>query len=435
MCATTEGATSRSPWNRTARALLAVLLLAGPAAAPGGDRASAQGAAFPQGVAAGDATHQAAVVWTRTGGPASLQVDIATDAAFAGARTVPAPPASAESDYTVKVDLTGLQPARRYHYRFVSGQGRSPAGTFITAPAVTADAPVTLIWGGDTSEEFKPFRVFAGMKGRNADLFLYLGDTIYSDFGSFRAMTLEQYRQKYQINRADSALRDYLTTVATWVIWDDHEVENNFDSEHIRVETGLRAFREYWPIRPAPESPGRLYRSFRWGRTAEFFILDTRQYRSPTFRLDGPEKTMLGRAQKQWLLDGLARSDAAVKVIVSSVPLRFHSPDSWEGYAFERDEILRVIAQRRIRTVLVLAADVHYAALLRHPEGVYEAISGPLAAILSRRPRVEGRPETQWAFAGRFNYGWARITRREIVLEWRDDQDALLHRARLPVQN
>ncbi|MGH2453202.1 MAG: alkaline phosphatase D family protein [bacterium] len=432
MSATTGGPTSRSPWNRTALALLAALALVGPAAVPGGDRAWAQGALFPQGVAAGDATHQTAVVWTRTEGPASVRVEFGTDAGFTGARTVQAS-SSADGDHTVNVGLTGLQNGRRYHYRFVSAAGRSPAGTFVTAPALTTDAPVTLIWGADTSEEWKPFRIFQGMKARGADLFLYLGDTIYSDFGTFRATTLEQYRQKYQINRADPALREYLATVATWVVWDDHEVENNFDSEHIRVEIGLRALQEYWPIRPA--APGRLYRSFRWGRTAEFFILDTRQYRSPIFRLDGPEKTMLGRAQKQWLLDGLIRSPAAVKVIVSSVPLRHHSPDSWEGYAFERDEILRVIQQRRIRTVLVLAADVHYAALLRHPEGFYEAISGPLAAILSRTPRVEGRPETQWALAGRFNYGWARLSRQEIILEWRDDQDALLHRVRIPVQH
>jgi alkaline phosphatase D len=434
MSTTTKEPTSRSPWSKTACALLAVLVLAGSAAVPGADRVEAQGTAFPQGVAAGDATHQAAMIWTRTGAPSSLRVEVATDAGFADLRTLPAPAASTDADYTVKVDLTGLAPARRYHYRFVTAAGRSPAGTFVTAPALTADSPVTLIWGADTSEEWKPFRVFTGMKARNADLFLYIGDTIYSDFGAFRATTLEQYRQKYQINRADANLRDYLATVATWVIWDDHEVENNFDSEHIRVAVGLRAFQEYWPIRPAT-APGRLYRSFRWGRTAEFFILDTRQYRSPTFRLDGPEKTMLGRAQKQWLLEGLARSEAAVKVIVSSVPLRHHSPDSWEGYAFERDEILRFIQQRRIRTVLVLVADVHYAALLRHPEGFYEAISGPLASILSRTPRVEGRPETQWAFAGRFNYGWARISRQEILLEWRDDQDALLHRARIPLQH
>lgn len=395
----------------------------------------AQGAVFPQGVAAGDVTEQSAIIWTRTDGPADLQVEYSTDPGFIGARMSAPLRTAGDADFTAKVELSSLQPGQRYTYRFVMGTTRGPAGTFVTPPAPASDAPVSLIWGADTSEENKPFRVFQGMRARNADLFLYLGDTVYTDFGAFRATTLDQYRQKYHINRDDPHLREYLRTVSTWVIWDDHEVENNFDSEHIRLEIGLRAFKEYWPIRISPDAPNRLYRSFRWGRTAEVFILDTRQYRSPAFRFDGPDKTMLGRAQKQWLLDGLARSDALVKVIASSVPLRYHGADSWEGYAFERNEILRFIAERRIPNVVFLVADVHYAALLHHPEGLYEAISGPLAAILNRTPRVAGRPETLWSAAGKFNYGWMRIARDGIVVEWRDDQDNLMHQARLPLQN
>jgi len=397
--------------------------------------ASAQAPIFSDGVAAGDVTHQSAILWTRTSDPAELRVEYATDPGFIGARTSAPLHTSEEADYTAKVELSPLQPGQRYHYRFVSGTTRSGAGTFVAPPAPDRDVPVTLTWGADTSEEFRPFRVFQGMRARNADLFFYLGDTMYSDFGAFRATTLDQYRQKYRTNREDLHLRAFLSTVAAWVIWDDHEVENNFDSEHVRLEIGLRAFREYWPIRTMPDAPNRLYRSFRWGRTAEFFILDTRQYRSPAFRLDGPEKIMLGRAQKQWLLDGLARSEALVKVIVSTVALRHHGADSWEGYTFERNEILRFIAERRIANVVFLAGDVHYAALLHHPEGPYEAISGPLAAILPRTPRVAGRPETLWAAAGKNNYGWMRIARDGIVVEWRDDQDNLMHQARIPLQN
>ena len=413
-----------------AAALLLACLLGFPA---GSGRLRAQVQGFPQGVAAGDATPQAVVLWTRTGGPAPLWVEFSTNGGFAGASSTNPFYTTPDADYTAKVELTGLQPGQRYFYRFVSGSARSVSGTFVTPPALDRDEAVTVIWGADTAEDYRPFPVFRGMRARNADLFLYLGDTVYSDFGRFRAIALEQYRQKYQINREDLFLREYLTTIATWVVWDDHEVENNFDSEHIRLEIGLRAFREYWPIRPSADAPGRLYRSFRWGRTAEFFILDTRQHRTPAFRFDGPEKTMLGRAQKQWLLDGLARSDALVKVVASTVPLRHHSGDSWEGYVFERNEILRFIAGRRITNVIFLAADVHYAALLHHPEGPYEAISGPLAAILSRSSRVAGKPETLWSATRKFNYGWMRIARDGITLEWRDDQDALMHQARLPV--
>src|SRR3990170_1267718 len=374
-------------------ALLLLFLLGLPASS--GVRAQVQG--FPQGVAAGDVAARAAIVWTRTDGPAPLSVEYATTPGFTGARTTTPFYTNPEHDYTANVELTGLDPGQRYYYRFVSGSARSVSGTFVMPPAGDREDPVTLIWGADTAEDYKPFRVFRGMRARNADLFLYLGDTVYTDFGRIRAITLDQYRQKYQINREDQFLREYL------------------------------------PIRTPPEAPGRLYRSFRWGRTVEFFILDARQYRTPAFRFDGPEKTMLGRTQKQWLLDGLARSVALVRVVVSTVPLRHHSGDSWEGDAFERNEILRFIADRRITNVIFLVGDVHYAALLRHPEGPYEAISGPLAAILSRSSRVAGKPEALWSATGKFNYGWMRIARDGILVEWRDDQDNLMHQARLPI--
>ncbi len=305
--------------RRVRFSILLCLLLLGPPSNQG-VRAQVQG--FPQGLAAGDVAAQAAILWTRTGGPAPLRAEYATTPGFDDARFTAPFYTTPEDDYTAKLELTGLDPGRRYFYRFVSGSVRSISGVFVTPPAADREDPVTLTWGADTAEDYKPFRVFRGMPARNADLFLYLGDTVYTDFGRFRAVTLDQYRQKYQINRDDQFLREYLSTVATWVIWDDHEVENNFDSEHIRLETGLRAFREYWPVHPAANAPGRLYRRFRWGRTAEFFILDTRQYRTPAFRFDGP---------------------------------------------------------------------------------------------------------------GKFNYGWMRIARDGMLVEWREDQDALMHQAPLPL--
>ncbi len=216
--------------------------------------------------------------------------------------------------------------------------------------------------------------------------------------------------------------------------WDDHEVANNFGSDHPRLATGLRAFLEYWPIRTPAGQPTRLYRSIRWGRTAEVFILDTRQYRSPWAAPDGPEKTMLGPAQKQWLLDGLQRSEATIKIVASTVALRYHGRDSWEGYARERNELLRFIQAQRIQNVIFLVADVHYAALVRHPEGLHEAIAGPLAAFPAGTARVDGRPGALWAATGKSNYGWIRMGLGEIVVGWWDDQDALMHQTRIPLQ-
>ena len=51
-------------------------------------------------------------------------------------------------------------------------------------------------------------------------------------------------------------------------------------------------------------------------------MLDTRSYRDPRYRVDSDAapKTMLGAAQKRWLLDLLEKSAATWKIVVSTVP-------------------------------------------------------------------------------------------------------------------
>jgi alkaline phosphatase D len=391
-------------------------------------------APFPDGIAIGDVTQDAAIFWTRLVGSGDVRAEYSTEPGFTSARAAGPVRAGAESDFTVRLDLRNLQPGQRYHVRALSRGLVGPSAAFVTPPAPEQDAPLSLIWGADTYENYQPFRVFEAMRSRSADLFLYLGDTIYADLGPVRATTLDEYRQKYRRNRQDTALRAYLASTATWVVWDDHEVENNFSSNHPRLTVGLRALLEHWPIRTTAAQPTRLYRSLRWGRTAEIFILDTRQYRSPSAARDGPAKTMLGPAQKRWLLDGLQRSDAAIKIIASTVALRYSGRDSWGGYARERNEILGLIRDQRIQNVIVLVADVHYAALIRHPEGLHEAIAGPLAAFPAGAAHAAGRPGTLWAEAGRSNYGWLRIAFGEITVGWWDDQNAFMFQTRIPLQ-
>jgi alkaline phosphatase D len=402
-----------------------VLLAAGgPTAAPP--------SLFPHGIAAGDVTNTTAVVWTRLGGSGEVRVLYSEEPGFTGAQTVGPLRAAAETDYTVKADLAGLRPGQRYHYRVTTASQIGPSGTFVTAPAADASAPLTVVWGADTFEGNLPFRTFGAMAARNADFFLYLGDTIYSDLGGVRARTLDEYRDKYKRYREDAPLRAYLAGTSTWVVWDDHEVENNFAADHPRVAVGLQALLEYWPIRPTAGQPGRLYRSLRWGRTAEVFILDTRQYRSPQRQPDGPTKTMLGAAQKTWLLEGLTRSQASVKIVASSVTLRHASGDSWAGYAHERDEILGAIRDRGLPNVFVLSGDVHYAAAIRHPEGVVEGIAGPLVAFTGTA-RAAGRPGTLWAVDRKLNYGALAADAGAVTLSWWDDQNTKLFETRIPL--
>jgi phosphodiesterase/alkaline phosphatase D-like protein len=223
-------------------------------------------------------------------------------------------------------------------------------------------------------------------------------------------------------------------------MWDDHEVENDFDRETVnpaKFAAGLQAFTEAWPVATGPD--GRLYRSIQWGREVELFVLDLRSYRSrqasktpacqnppggrpdlaptlpqpqraayaPVVRqmalpvppeclsvIRDPARTLLGDAQKRWLMERLHRSPATWKLIASSVPIQefYALPyDRWEGYAAERIEILTFIRAANIRNVVWLSADTH-AVLVNDIRldssggpgdglGMKEVVAGPIATF------------------------------------------------------
>jgi alkaline phosphatase D len=267
------------------------------------------------------------------------------------------------------------------------------------------------------------YPIFRALAQYPVDFFLFLGDTIYADHvcsgpefvpgSGFVARTLPQFHAKHRYNRADSGVQDYFRRTPVYVIWDDHEVRDDFAGTiDPLMSVGLRAFIDYFPIEPPAADPDRLYRSFRWGDLVEVFILDTRQYRSANTQLDGPGKTMLGAAQKRWLLDGVGSSTATWKFVISSVSLSVPkggaARDSWSnangkgvpqeggtGFTVERDQILRQLRDRKVTNLVFLAADVHHAELIRHhpaPEwSFHEFMAGPLSASPGRRSRRAGR--------------------------------------------
>jgi alkaline phosphatase D len=403
--------------------LLAAALLAGPVTAQGP-------VTFPQGIASGDVTDTQAVIWTRTSSPATVRIEYGTSQAL-GAVWPVATPTTPDTDLTAKVDLRNLRPNTRYFYRVVAdegaGRGNSLVGSFQTAPTASESAEVTFAWSADMSERFKPLTIFDAIRSRDPAFFLLLGDTLYADIDC-DARTLDVYRACSRRNREDEAFQRFARATSIDAVWDDHEVANNFDSTHSRLPLGRQAFLEYWPIRPAEGEPGRMYRSFRWGQFLEIFILDARQYRSPPFQRDTADKTLLGAAQKQWLMRALQASTARFKVIASSVPLKYHGADSWEGYTTERQEILEFITRNAIRRVVFLTADVHYAAILRHKDGIVEAIAGPLGMLISSRRTAAGEPETEFSFNASFSFGIVRATGASMVIELYDVNNRLLHR-------
>ena len=434
--------------------------------------ASSGTGAVSHGIATGDVTSDSAVVWFRTDGPAQVEVRFSTvknweQSELGGAQQQPSMKTeqfatNKEQDFTVKVPLTGLIPATRYRYEVRTIQPVQPSGSttvttqgeFLTAPLSHESVPTTFLWSADLGgqhrcrDEQTGYPIFDILRAQEPDFTILLGDLIYGDdqcpsppnaSGSeFTASTLGQYRAKHRYQHGSVALQRFLTSVPVWATWDDHDVRNNFSGPYDpQMPLGRQALLEYWPIRTAPDDPTRLYRQLRYGADLEVFILDTRQYRSRNADLDGPNKTMLGQTQLAWLLDGLIRSTARWKLIATSVPLStpkggglaMPGNDSWArgkdgtGFQTELGVIVGTIMSRRIRNVVWLAGDVHYAqanAYDANGDGVidfHEFICGPLSGA-SKAPLLPNpafKPTTLFSEGGFMNFG--KVTVRGTTLD------------------
>jgi len=185
------------------------------------------------------------------------------------------------------------------------------------------------------------------------------------------------------------------------VIWDDHEVEDNYAGTHPdsastdpahfennnsyarrvpfgqRRTNGYKAFFEAMPRIQLPENPNRLYGSFRLGKMAELFLTDERQYRDPQpcddVQLQScpddlqPGRTFLGENQKAWLKGSMPKSDARWKLFASetmmmaldSAPGQHGNQDQWDGYAAERREILEHFLAKGVTNFAAITGDIH----------------------------------------------------------------------------
>jgi alkaline phosphatase D len=356
------------------------------------DIAVAAMSTFPLGVASGDVGAQA-VLWTQYRGISELMLavwEVRADESYGDLMIWQRVRPGGEG--FTHVDVAGLSPGTPHVFAFVEAvdleaKTRSALGRFRTAPALEALAP--LRFGASSCTQFGfPMETIARAGARSdLELYLLLGDTMYSS----STRTLDGFRLRWARNLGNSAYRDLRQSTSVLATWDDHEVANNWDPETIEesiVSLASRTFFESLPIRRDARAPDRIYRSTRWGRTAEIFVLDSRSERRPSTRLRG-DAQYLSRAQMDWLKSGMAASPCVFKVIMNSVPItNFPSvfdvaaSDRWEGYWEARQELLSFIDGERIGGVLWLSGDFHFASAGRvSPSGpgsqAIEILVGP----------------------------------------------------------
>lgn len=325
---------------------------------------------FPLGVASGDPTPTSAIFWTAYAGSAPLELVVWEMAGDAYARVVYAAPVTPTNGY-VHADVTTLRPGARHRYVFFLKEGearvgRSPIGRMRAALAETAMEPL-FIGAVSCTSNSRAADTLSHAGGRDdLDLFLYLGDTTYND----GAESIAQYRAKWVESLSRAGYRAVRGAAGALATWDDHEFDNDWNPETFDAaqrEAAVLTFFQHQPVRRDATAPDRVWKVMRWGRTADFFVLDSRSERRPSTRSTASAE-YISRAQMDWLKEGLASSTAVFKIIVNSVPISdfpgvfdFAQNDRWEGYAAQRTEILSFIDDNAIAGVLWVAGDFHLA--------------------------------------------------------------------------
>ena len=379
---------------------------------------------------AGDVTPDGAMVWLRAEPESKVFLQYGKDPGLGDLSSIGPFSVEKDADNTALIQLENLEPATTYYYRAaLADKQPGYVAHFLTAPKPDDPTKVSFCFSGDTRESYQPFTVMDAVRAQRPDFFLHLGDTIYADRGA-SAHRLSEFWAKYRTNRADAWTQVCFAETSAYVVWDDHEVEDDYLPRNPLAPIGRKAFLDYWPVRRYAEERERIYRAFRWGQALELFLLDVRQYRDPKRR------TMLGQAQKEWLLEQVARSRAIFKFIATAVPMAGGGRDRWEGYATERTEILRYLQQKKISGVVFLSADLHCAAITRIPKsnGLKNITAGPLAAPLNR---ITNGTTRRYEFFSAENFNFAKITVDpkaqpvHALVEFIDQDNRLFHRTKI----
>jgi alkaline phosphatase D len=382
---------------------------------------------FTLGVASGYPLADGVVLWTRlapqpiAGGgvpPATVEVgwEVAADEAFRKIVRRGKETADPRWAHSVHVDVTGLEPARPYYYRFHAGGAASPIGRTRTAPAPDAAAErLRFAFASCQQYEQGYYCAYRHMAAEDLDLVVHLGDYIYESswgrahvrkHGEEEPLTLADYRNRYALYKSDADLQAAHAAFPWLVTWDDHEVQNDYANDRSqhgdpreefldRRAAAYQAYYEHMPLprRMRPRGPDmQIYTLWNWGTLARLYVLDDRQYRDHQAcpregrgggsnvvplvtcpELQQPGRSILGAAQERWLDEGLAASAArwnvlAQQTIMAQVDRRIGPEqsfwtDGWDGYPKAREKLLETLASRRIANPVVIGGDVHTAAV------------------------------------------------------------------------
>jgi alkaline phosphatase D len=355
---------------------------------------------FFHGVASGDPLPDGILLWTRItpddfGSAVNVSYKVALDTGMVNIVTIGSVTTDAAKDFTVKADVTGLQPDTYYYYEFSGLGSNSPRGRTKTAPTSGVDQ-LRFAVVSCANLEAGYFNAYSALVERNdVEAVLMLGDYIYEyEEGGYgqnpnvdrvfdpthETVSLSDYRLRYSVYHMDHSLQKLHQNFPWICVWDDHESANNsFEGGAQNHNAGegawadrklaaQQAYFEWLPIRPKQVSSYEIFRKFSYGPMLDLFMVDTRLHGRDEQGVNqsDPNRSILGSDQYQWLTDELNQSASQWKVLgnqvifapvtVFGIPI---NDDAWDGYPAERNAVLDHVRDNSIDNFTIITGDVH----------------------------------------------------------------------------
>ncbi len=330
--------------------------------------------------------------------------------------------AAAGPSPVVSIGMPGLAPGTRYFYALeVDGEvDGARRGTFRTP----LDGPQSFTFAfGTCARTGSNHPVFETIRRHDPLFLLHLGDLHYQNI---RKNDPAAFAHAFDAVLGAASQSRLYRSVPIAYVWDDHDFGgNNSDSTSASRPAARQAYRRAVPHYPLPadvppegdrwgNADGPIYQAFTIGRV-RFLITDSRSERAPKSAPDGPSKTMLGAAQKEWLKRELidARDRYPLIVWVNTVPWIARpkaGADHWGGYASEHLELARFIEDEAVEQLVMLSGDAHMSAIDDGRHNRLTTSGGPgfpvmHAGAFDRRGSVKGGPYSSGTFPGPGHFG------------------------------
>ncbi|MFP4288036.1 MAG: alkaline phosphatase D family protein [Bacteroidales bacterium] len=347
-----------------------------------------------------------------------------------------------ESDYIIKENFTSLLPATKYYYLSEFGTDkentyRSKIQSFQTLPSEDESENVSFVMvtgshldrfylgggfgkpslqGADAytaPDKYLGFPAFEAITELEPDFFIGNGDNVYYDHPpDMKSKTREELRANWQRQFSMPRIREMFAQVPTFWMLDDHD--HRFDDSdtvafnerfglHPSHELAMETWMEQLPLTTKSWEETKLYRRIRAGKDLELWLVEGRAYRSPNRMPDGPDKSIWGEEQKNWLKSTLKQSDATFKVLVTPTPMvgpddgyKSDNHTNPDGFRYEGDAFFDWLTREGFleENFYIICGDRHWKYHSVHPSGFEEISCGAMVDQNSRIGREPGDPKS-----------------------------------------